>query len=152
MNTTTGTVSELIERYIIGMCSILDEHAPLIQRCVTERPNTPWYNEQIRDAKRFRSLENMWHDTKMMLSHQAYRNQCNVVAKELYNRKLDYYSSQIKEARGDNKTLFRITHSLSSDNHKEQMPNCKDDQILANQFACFIEGKIKKLSEEFHHS
>ena len=48
--TTTGTVNEITERYIIGLCSILDEHAPLIQRCVTERPNTPWYNEQIRDA------------------------------------------------------------------------------------------------------
>ena len=29
-NTTTGTVSELTERYIICVCSILDEHAPLI--------------------------------------------------------------------------------------------------------------------------
>ena len=54
LNTATGTVSELTERYIIGMCSILDQHAPLIQDRVTERPNTPWYNEQIRDAKRYR--------------------------------------------------------------------------------------------------
>ena len=54
MNTTTVTVSELTERYIIGMCSILNEHAPLIQRFVTERSNTPWYNEQNRDAKRLR--------------------------------------------------------------------------------------------------
>ena len=32
VNTTTGTVSELTEKYITGLCSILDEHAPLIQR------------------------------------------------------------------------------------------------------------------------
>ena len=35
LNTTTGTVSELTERYIIDLCSILDEHARLIERLVT---------------------------------------------------------------------------------------------------------------------
>ena len=119
------------------MCSILDEHVLLIQRRVTERQHSPWYNEQIRDAKHIRRrLENKWRDTKLMSSHKAYRNQCSVVAKELHNGKPDYYSSQIKE------TLFRITHSLLSDNYKEQLPNCKYDRILANQFACFFEDKI----------
>ena len=119
MNTTTGTASELTERYITGLCSILDEHAPLIQRLVTERPNTPWYNEQIRDAKPLRRrIENKWRDTKLMSCHKVYRNQCRVVAKELYKGELDHYSSKIKEIRGDNKVLFRITHSLLSDNHK----------------------------------
>ena len=54
MNTTTGTVSELTEIYKNGLCYILDEHAPLIQRRITERPHSPWYNEHIRDAKRLR--------------------------------------------------------------------------------------------------
>ena len=122
MNTTTGIVSELTERCIIGLGYILDEHAPLIQRRVTERPNTPWYNEQIFDAKRLRRrLENKWRDTKLMSSHKAYRNQCSVVVKELYNGKLDYYSSKIKETRRDNKTLVRITHSLLSDNHNSNI-------------------------------
>ena len=59
MNITTEAVGELTERYIIGLCSIMDVHAPLIQRLVTERPNTPWFNEQMRDAKRLRRrLEN----------------------------------------------------------------------------------------------
>ena len=150
MNTTTGTVSQLTERYIIGMCSILDEHAPLIQRRVTERPNTPWYNEQICDAKRLRRrLEDKWRDTKLMSSHKAYRNQCSVVAKELYNGKLDYYSSHIKESRGVNKALFRITHSLLSGSHKEKLSNCKDDRILANQCACFFEDKIENIRKNF---
>ena len=45
MNTTTGTVSDLTEIHIVGLCSILDEHAHLIHRLVTEMPNAPsWYN------------------------------------------------------------------------------------------------------------
>ena len=89
MNTTKGTVSGLTDIYIISLCSILDEHAPLILRRVTERPSTPWYDEQIRDAKRLRRrLENKWRDTKLMTSHKAYRKQCSVVTKELYNGKL----------------------------------------------------------------
>ena len=145
MNTTTGT-----EIYINGLCSILDEHVPLIQRRVTERTHTPWYNEQILNAKRRRRrLENKWRHTKLMSSHKAYHSQCSVVAKELYNAKLDYYSSQIKESRGDNKTLFRITHSLLSDIHNEPLPNCKDDRILANRFACFFEDKIENIRKNF---
>ena len=53
-----------------------------------------------------RRLENKWRDTKLMYSHKAYRNQCSVVAKELYNSKLDYYTSKIKETRGENKNTF----------------------------------------------
>ena len=84
-----------------------------------------------------------------MSSHKAYCKQCSVVVKELYNGKLDYYSSKIKETRGDNKALFRITHSLLSDNHKEQLANCKDDQIIANQFACFFGDKIENIRKNF---
>ena len=153
LNTARGTVSELTERYIIGLCSILDEHAPLIHHRVTERPNTPWYNEQIRHSKRLRRrLENRWRDTKLMSSHKDFRNQCSVVAKELHNGKPDYYSSKIKETRGDNKALFRITHTLLSDNHKEQLPNGKDDRILANQFACFLEDKIENIQNFIIHN
>ena len=47
------------------------------------------------------------------------------------------------------KTLFRITHSLLSDNHKEQLPNCKDDRILTNRFACFFEDKIENIRKNF---
>ena len=105
LNTATGTVNELIERYIIGLCFILDDHAHLIEGIVTDRPNVPWYNEQIRDAKRLRRrIENKWRDTNLVSSHKAFRNQCCVVAKELYNGKLDYYSSKIKEIRGEKST------------------------------------------------
>ena len=75
---------------------------------------------------------------------------CSVVSKELYNGKLDYYSGKIKESRGDNKALFRITHSLLPDNNKEQLSNCKDDRILANQFACFFEDKIESIRKNFN--
>ena len=48
-----------------------------------------------------------------------------------------------------NKALFRITHSLLSDNHKEQLSNCKGDRILANQFACFFEDNIERIRKNF---
>ena len=89
-----NNTNELTERYIIILCSMLDGHAPLIER----------------DAKRLRRrIENKWRDTKS--NHVAYSNQCSVVTKELYNGKPDYNSNKIEETRGDNKALFRITIS-----------------------------------------
>ena len=54
LNNFTGSVDELMERYLTGMTSLVDIHAPLLHRVITPRPNAPWYTNRVGDAKRLR--------------------------------------------------------------------------------------------------
>ena len=41
LNNITGSVDELMERYLTGMTTLVDIHAPLLHRVITPRPNAP---------------------------------------------------------------------------------------------------------------
>ena len=43
---------ELADRYSAGLCRVLDQHAPLTSREVTNRPSTPRRTDSVRKAKR----------------------------------------------------------------------------------------------------
>ena len=54
LNNATGSADEILERYSLGLTTLLNRHAPLIRvhRTITLRLNTSWYTETLRDAKR----------------------------------------------------------------------------------------------------
>ena len=41
----------MVEQYNSQISAIFDSHAPLVERKITVRPNTAWYNSTIRHAK-----------------------------------------------------------------------------------------------------
>ena len=48
---TSGSVDDLISAYDSGIRRLIDKHAPLQVKTITLRPNSPWYTEDIREAK-----------------------------------------------------------------------------------------------------
>ena len=100
LNDTTGTLNDLTQRYISGLSDLIDLHAPVTNRLVTLRPPTPWYDEEVRDAKHERTkLERTWRRSKQPDDHEAYRKQCSVVGKQSFRPKSQYYSTKIWTSR-----------------------------------------------------
>ena len=59
------------------LLSILDKHAPEIQRQITVRPSAPWYTQEVTDEKnKRRRLE---RKSKMQSDRERYVHQCYVV-------------------------------------------------------------------------
>ena len=55
----------LASRYYSEVTRIIDIHAPLKKRHVVIRPAAPWYNDDIKVAKRLRRwLERRWRRTR----------------------------------------------------------------------------------------
>ena len=55
---------ELADRYSAGLRRVLDQHAPLTSRKVTNRPSAPWRTDSIRTAKReLRQAERKWRSS-----------------------------------------------------------------------------------------
>ena len=89
LNRTEGDIHKLADKYIPGLSSLVDHHAPIVLRTIMIRPNTSWYTEELRDDKRLRRrLERKRRSNKQDYDKQAsYREQCATVALRLYDAK-----------------------------------------------------------------
>ena len=62
ISTTPATdLDSLVHQYDTSLGDLLDKHAPQIWRTISSCPHAPWYNEDIRKAKRqLRKCERRW--------------------------------------------------------------------------------------------
>lgn len=151
LNNTTGTIDELTDRYITGLSSLYDAHAPLITRTITIRTYSPWYTPELRDAKRkCRKLERTWRrNTSDESTHVEYRQQCARRTKQLEETKTVFYSTKVKESRGNQKELFKIANGLLSQPHQKRLPTSYNDTNLATLFNVYFDEKIIKIRSNF---
>ena len=80
--------TELADRRSAGPCWVLDKHAPLTSRKVTNRPSAPWRTDSVRTAKR-----ELWH------GEHKWRSSGLTVFKELYSTKLIAYTASVQKAK-----------------------------------------------------
>ena len=67
-------LNDLVTHYDEALSSALDRHAPLINKTVTKRPIVPWFNNEIKTAKRMRRrAERKWRKTKLRLDFLDYK-------------------------------------------------------------------------------
>ena len=149
LNDTNGTVDELTDRYINGLSSVIDIHAPLQQKYVTIRPHAPWYTDKLREEKRKRrKLERIWRHRKLEADRQKYRKQCVTVAHELVSAKTTFYTKKITECNGNSKSLYKITEKLLVNQHQQTLPTHQCEITLANAFSDFFEDKISNIRKD----
>ena len=61
LRTTQGDVDDLVTAFTNGLSSLIDKHAPLGTRTITERPYCPWYTDKLHEAKHLRrKLKRRW--------------------------------------------------------------------------------------------
>jgi hypothetical protein len=139
----------LVDQYDRVLKDILQNHAPLKQRTVTVRPDAPWYNDDIRDAKRKRrKAERMWRKTHLEIHKQLYAEKCALVTDMIKCAKHQYYSDAIKESASDQKSLFKVVDKLLHRKGATKLPEHDSHEDLANAFANFFEEKITKIRND----
>ena len=142
-NYAVETCNETIE-------AIVDKHAPLTTRTVTVRPHTTWYNDGIRATKCLkRQLERRWRTTGLDCDRLAYCLQRQLVSSPIHRAKLEYHKSQIADASGDQKRVFKIVAKLLHTDHDTPLPTCYSFNALAEQFSDYFSEKISKIRCEF---
>ena len=75
---TPVSLDELVNSYNTTLAQALDRHAPLRTRVIRSRPLVPWFNEEIKAARREkRKAERKWRRTgsrEVMLAYKAKKN------------------------------------------------------------------------------
>ena len=143
------SVEDMVDVYNRDLTSLIDKHAPLQRKVISLRPHAPWYNDQLKEAKREkRRRERKWRRTKLEVHHQMYADQCQIYAKLLHSSKENHYTAKIMEAKGDPKALFKISKNMLGVKFTEKLPSHSCQHRLAEDFNAFFEHKIVTIRNE----
>jgi hypothetical protein len=143
-------VGSLVKQYNSTLTNILDDHAPLITKQVTLRPNTPWYTEELQVAKQCRrKAERRWIATRLTIHLDILRAMRVRVNRLCQDAKSKYYHDKIARCNKDQKTLFKFTKVLLNKKNNRSLPTFKSEEILANSFADYFNNKIQVINQAF---
>ena len=140
---TSGTVEDLVKAYSEGLSLLVDKHAPIQTKTITQRPNCPWYSDELHEAKHLRrKLERRWHKSRLTVDHQIYRDQCIVMNRLLKKTRQTYYSDKIIECGHDQKGIYKVAKHLLGDKGCPSVPSTAPPSELTEMFSNFFTEKI----------
>ncbi|XP_048578379.1 uncharacterized protein LOC125560618 [Nematostella vectensis] len=139
-------INNLVIKYDNTLKALLDKHAPLKAKLVTIRPKAAWYTPEVSKEKRKRRrLERKWVSTGLPTDRANYAYQCGVVYNLIDSLKTSYYTSIIQEHSLDQKVLFKTINKLLEKKSVQYYPVAFCSEVLANNFAGFLNEKISKI-------
>ncbi|CAG2185348.1 unnamed protein product [Mytilus edulis] len=143
-----GSVENIVNLYNTELSSIIDRHAPLKSRNIIMRPNTEWYTDELRLAKRDRrKAERRMRKSNLTVHRQIFQDTCLKASKLLLKSKKDYFSTKISEIEHDQKQLHRLTNDLMGNRREIILPSHNDEKVLADKFCEFFVGKISAIRD-----
>ena len=126
----------------------LDKHAPEVQRIVTVRQKTPWFNQQVLEQKRLvRKRERTWKKHKQQHHWEALSNEKKKYRSILKKARCEVISSKVAECKSNVKSLYNLVNNITGGVKENPLPECKDDKCLANTFADYFIEKVQKIWE-----
>lgn len=128
---------------------VLDKHAPLKERKITERKKEPWYEDHVKKQKKtVRNRAKIWKKYKEPHQWKAYTIERNRYNRMLAGSKIRTISEKVVECGTDTKKLYNLINNITGRTKVNPMPPGKSDQILAEEFADFFLSKITKIRND----
>ena len=142
------TVVSATQAYNKVLSELLDKHAPKKSKMITVRPDKPWHNNDIRDAKKERRRrEQQWRETGLEVHREMFKSQRNLVNEMCETAKTDYYQDQLTTA-DKSKTVFKVANNLLHRGSSTPLPSHSSAADLAERFANFFSDKIVQIINE----
>ena len=135
--------------YNKALQTTVDRHAPLYERIVTVRHHMPFYNDEIKAAKKdWRRAETVWKNNKTDQNHPLFQQAQNKVSALVDEAKQVFYCKVADENKHCPKGLFKVINTLTNNKKENPLPPHEDPESLANEFAEFFANKILKIRHE----
>ena len=136
-------LEDLTKCYNSTLKVVLDKHAPLITRSIKERPRVPWFNEEIKMAKRGRrKAEKRWRRTKLYTDLAAFKVKRNATTALMNKARREFYTNFIEENSKDQKKLFAASNRLLNRGSADCLPPTIDKAQFAEDIGKFSVQKI----------
>ena len=133
-------VEEKVAQFEDTLISIMDKFMPLKTKTFTIRPDTEWFNDEIRDAKHCRrKLERKCRRTGLEIDRQIHKEAKTKTKMLIVKAKQNHVKSKIEENKNNPKQLHRIMNGLMrQSNAVAPLPSCQNLQELAERFSQFF--------------
>ena len=142
-------LNDLLAHYNSSLEGILNKHAPVIRKFITDRPKLPWYNSQLLVMKQEkRKAERKWRKTRLLCHLQKLKESRSKYAQALNKSKIEHINKLVIDCDHNVKKLFDLVSNLTGSKTENPMPNSESDKVLANTFADFFLEKIDKIRKD----
>ena len=126
------------------LAGVLDRHAPLVTRTITDRPTAAWFCTEIKMAKRLRrQAERKWRKTDLHIHRNIFIAEKDNVNTLTIEKKKQFYNEKFSSITTC-KELFSTTNALLGVSKDTPLPDGNDTEIC-EQFSDFFNEKINKL-------
>ena len=134
-------IDDAIDLFDLKITELLNQHCPIITKQITWKDRAkPWVNSHLKYL-----IEKRHNYHKLLkrnrVTPEFYRNFRNYVNKKLTDSKLEFFSRQLNQAKGNMKRTWNIINGLIKPNKNHKMPNIKsllinNQQIFDSEMIC----------------
>ena len=134
----------LVTQYNSDLRSLIDKHAPLVNKNVVLRPFAPWIGDDIRQSKReMRHAERIWTKHRLIVHYEIFREKRRRHNNLLTGARSSYVSSKVAECRGDSKKLFSLASTLMGAEVTRAASKRDSDGEAGAEIAEFCASKVE---------
>ena len=150
INEPACDVSDLYDQYCSELGDLIDHLAPTMDRVVTERPHTPWWNHDLDEMRRqVRLREREWRRNRTDDRRLCYTLLRDEYCRLLASTKAAFYSLEIESASYDNRAMFGIANHLLGRKCGSVLPHDSGGPTaVANRFAHHFVDKLSLISSQ----
>ena len=106
-------LSELYKQYHQILKTLLDKHAPIKTKYVSQNPPAPWMTPGIiKFTQRRRYLERVWRKSRSSLDRSRYTRQCHLCNREMSKAKSHYYENMVSTNYATPKQLWECINKM----------------------------------------
>ena len=138
----------LLDVYDTGLRQVLDSHAPLTTRRVSDRPSAPWMTDGIKAAKReLRRAERQWRDTRLTVHREIYTKQRGVVKTFVRAARKLHFSARTENC-SNTKQLLSMSSGLLGKSKTTPLPSDIPRSALQHRFCMFFSQNIQNIRQD----
>jgi hypothetical protein len=141
---------DLVRKFNANLSRVLDVHAPLKTKKITNRHIPNWYNDDIRRSKCLvRQTERRWLKSQSRAHYGFFINERKRHRDLLYSTKEDHYKRRFTDCRHDGRLVWKEINDVLHRVSPPKFPPSSSPQQLADDFAQFFHSKILRLCQRF---
>ena len=126
--------------------TLVDNHAPLVNKMVNSSPRPPWMDaEYIAARKERRQLFKIWKNQNNSDNRSRFEKSRDDVDELAKEKRREFYQNLINSSSNSQSDLFKVCNTLLDSEQQLQLPYSEDYDTLANSFNDFFVSKIEKI-------
>lgn len=139
---------ESCENFFQCVGSVLDEHAPLVQKTISFVPHAPWFDSEYKDQRKLRrkAERNKHKSEENRILFEEIRNETTNMANL---KKQQYYKGLLDKNKHDVKAIYSIVNRELDRHQNTPLPESEDVSKLCSDFNHYFNEKIKNIRKNF---